>query len=879
MTALELWNRLLDRFRRDSLSRELEAELRFHQGMLERDARLQGASAEAAHRAGVLALRNSTYNLERTRDMWSLGWVDDLLNDVRYAGRVVRHNPAFSLAVVLTLALGIGANTAIFSVVNAVLLRPLPYAEPERLYSIWTVPATSPNDRNPVSYPDVVDWEAQNTVFTGIGAYAFNRFELTTPDGSEVVRAAIGTPRLYDVLGARPLLGRMPRPDEDRVAVAAISYNLWQRRFGGARDVIGRPLLLNTTPYTIIGVMPAGFEFPGPDVQVWTSMYQITVGTPGGAANPWLTNRGMRGYRTVARLKPGVTPEVAERRMNDLHRRLAEMYPAENGGVTLRLQAVTEDNVRGIAKGLWLMLGATALVLLLACVNVAHLMLARTSTRTREIGIRRALGAHRGRVARQLMTESVVLSGIGGLAGVLVAYASVRLLVRLSPADIPRLGTISIDPATLAFAAAASLLTGLLFGLAPAAVAWSGADQGVLKSQARGGAAGQGGRLRSVLMSAEIAFALVLLVGAGLMVRSFASLLAKDIGFTPANVVSFAIGIPPSRYPNPADNADVVRRVLENIRGIPGVELVGASTSLPPTRMQSGVGYTVEGRPQPPGRLPTATFVPATAGFLPALGIPLIEGRFFKESDDAQSTPVVLINRALAKREFGDRSALGQRIVLGSTPHTIVGIVGDVSYEGINQPIRPTMYVSWPQTPGPGAWVVVKTNKSQGSVMGAITPAVHAADPAMNPRDVRSMEDVVSDSVVRPRFQTWLLGVFGGMGLLLAIVGVYGVIAYGVAQRTAEIGVRIALGATPRSVVGLLLARTMLPVAIGLAIGVVVALGLSRFMASMLSDVSPKDVLTFASTTALLAGAAMGAAYLPAARAARLDPLKALRSD
>jgi putative ABC transport system permease protein len=380
-------------------------------------------------------------------------------------------------------------------------------------------------------------------------------------------------------------------------------------------------------------------------------------------------------------------------------------------------------------------------------------------------------------------------------------------------------------------------------------------------------------------MSAEIAFALVLLVGAGLMVRSFTGLLNKDIGFEPNHVVSFGVALLPSRY-QPAENTVVMRRILDNVRAIPGVELAGASSSLPPARMQQGTGYSVEGKAPPaPGQLPTATFIPATPEFLPALGVRLVAGRHFTDGDDAQAPTVMIINQALAKREFGDGQALGRRLLLNTNPFTIVGVVNDVSYEGINQPARPTMYIPWPQSPSPGAWVVAKIRGEPASVLGSIAGAVHAADPTINPREARSMNEVVSDSVVRPRFQTWLLGIFGAMGLMLAVVGVYGVIAYGVAQRTAEIGVRIALGATPRSVVGLLLVRTMIPVAIGLVIGIGVALALSRFMAGMLTEVSPYDAFTVVSTTALLGAAAVGAAYLPAARAARLDPLKALRND
>jgi hypothetical protein len=370
VTAREVLHRLLDRFRRGSLSRDLADELRFHQNMLERDHLVGGATPDDARRRGVIELGNPTYNIERARDMWSLGWVDDLMNDIRFAARVLRRNPAFSIAVVITLALGIGANTAIFSVVNAVILRPLPYADPDRLFSIWTVPASTPTDRNPTSYPDIRDWEAQNSVFTGIGAYAFNRFEVTGPDGTALVRAVIGSPHLYEVLGARPLLGRMPRADEDRVAVVAVSHRYWQDRFGGRPDILGAKINLGDSPYTIVGVMPPGFQFPSPDIDLWVSMYNMTV-VGGGATGPWISNRGLRGYRSIARLKPGITAVTAERQMNDIQRRLGEAYPAQDAGISIKLRSIGEETTRGVAGGLWLILGATGFVLLLACVNVA----------------------------------------------------------------------------------------------------------------------------------------------------------------------------------------------------------------------------------------------------------------------------------------------------------------------------------------------------------------------------------------------------------------------------------------------------------------------------------------------------------------------------
>jgi putative ABC transport system permease protein len=875
-SLLELFNRVRDRFRRDALGRELDEELRFHQTMLERDAQALG-DPHAARRSRI-QLGNTTYIKEETRAMWSLGWFDDFLQDLRYAGRVLRHNLAFTAAIVLTLALGIGANTAIFSVVNAVLLQPLPYAQPDRLYSIWTVPSGSPNDRNPVSFPILADWRQQNSVFEDIGGYAFNRYELAGSNGADMVRAIISTPSVYHVLGANPMIGRLPRDDEAQIPVMAISHRVWLHRFGGDRSVIGTKVILGDKPFTIVGVMAPGFHFPTPDIDLWLSLAAMSPPANGGP-NPWITGRAFRGWRTVARLKPGVTAAAAESQMNDIMRRLGEANPNTDAGFNLKLQSVREDSVRNIQRALWFTLGAAGLVLLLACANVAHLMLARLSSRTREIAIRRALGAHRSRVVRQLLTESVVLGLIGGVAGLLVAMAGIRVLVRLSPGDIPRLENIAIDPATLLFATAASLLTGLLFGIAPTIVAWRGGAGGdTLREHVRGGVGGHGTRARSLLTVAEVAFAMMLLIGAGLMVRSFASLLSIDPGFRVENVTTFQIGFANSRYPNPADQSAALNRVIDRLQAIPGVTLAGASTSLPPTRMQQASGFSIEGEPQAdPGKGPMAIFVPATAQFIPALGIPLVEGRQFTAGDDGNAPPVALISRELAHRFFRDRSPVGRRFSAEGATWTIVGVVGDVSYRGIDKPAEPVIYVPFAQSPFGGTWVAVKSTVPAQSLAQPIRDAIHAVDPTMNARELRSMDETVSDSMVRPRFQTWLLVTFGGLALMLAAIGIYGVIAYGVAQRTPEIGLRLALGAPPRSVVGGIMRRGMMPVGAGLVIGLGGAFALSRVMRGLLYGITTTDLPTFVSTAGILTCVALAAAFLPARRAARLDPLKAIR--
>ncbi len=877
----EFLNRLFDRLRRDHLSADLDDELRFHQAMLERDHRARGADAQDARRGGRLQLGNPTSIKEETRDMWSLGWVDDALQDVRYAARVLRRNLGFTVAVVLTLALGIGANTALFTVVNAVVLRPLPYADPDRLYSIWTVPVGSPNDRNPASYPDLTDWQAQNTAFSSIGGYVFNRFEMSGPEGIDQARAIISTKTVYPTLGAQPLIGRLPRPDEEHLPVVTISHRLWQSRYAGDRSVIGRRVSMNDQPFTIIGVMPPGFHFPTPDIDLWMSLYPLSGAPDAPATSPWITSRGMHGYRVIGRLRPGVTPAAAEAQMNAIMARLATAYPETNAGTDIRLQSIRDDSVRDVQRALWLMLGAAGLVLLLACANVAHLMLARTSTRAREIAVRRALGAHRGRVMRQLLTESVLLGVLGGIAGIAVASAAMRIFIMLSPADIPRLENVSLDVASLVFAASASIATGILFGLAPTIVAWSNGAQATLREQGRGAGGGrQAGRARAMLTAAEVAFALVLLVGSGLMIRSFAALLTTDMGFHPDPVVTFHLTFSSQRYPKPTDKVAMLDRVFHEVRSIPGVTAVGASTSMPPIRMQQGSGIVVEGEPRPKaGQELQVIYIPATPEFLPALGVPLLSGRQFNDGDNATAAPVAIISRDLARRAFAGRDPIGHRVELGDAPHTIIGVVGDVPYQGVGQEIRPQLYVPFAQSPFGGVWVAVKTSVDTRTLIAPIQEAIRRVDPMTNAREVRPMVEMISDTMVRPRFQTWLLTTFGGLALILAAVGIYGVIAYGVAQRTSEIGLRLALGAPTSSVVRLVLARGLIPVAFGLVVGIAGAIALSRVMIGLLHDVSPTDPVTFVAMTAVLTLVAVGAAYAPASRAARLDPVRALRTD
>lgn len=870
MRPREMLARVRDRLRRDQLDAELGEELRYHRQLLDRD-------APSASRS----LGNVTYYREEARAMWSLGLVDDLLHDLRYAARVLRRDIGFTAAVVLTAGLGIGATTAVFGIVNAVILRPLPYAHPERLVSVWTSPTGMPTDRHPTSLPDVRDWQQQATVFDGLAGYAFNRFDLSGPDGETQARAILATGNLYDVIGATPILGRLPRPDEEWSPVVAISYRLWRERFAAAPRAVGATLLMNAQPYTVVGVMPPGFHFPTPDVDLWTTLHSVAASPVGPGPNVWLTSRSLRGYRVVARLAPGVTMPQAERAMNVIEHRLGDTYPDIDAGIDMHVQSVRADALKGVEPALWTVFGAAGLILLLACINVAHLLLARLSSRGRELAVRRALGAHRGRVLRQLVTESVLLGVLGGVAGIAVAWLATRLLLRVSPGDIPRLETVGIDATTLGFAVALSMVTGVLFGAAPALLGWGRGVHENLRAQGSGASSGvHGGRTRAALTAIEVAFAVVLLVGAGLMLRSFVELTSAELGVRQSNVTVTHLAMVGPRYQSDQAKASALENILREFRALPGMTAVGASTSMPPTRIQESEGFEITGQPRSePGHERMAIFIPMTAGYLDALGIPLVRGRSFDTRDDAKSPQVALVSRELARDYFAGVDAVGQSIEVSGVTRMIVGVTGDAVYEGLETPIKPVIYVPFVQQPFPGVWIAMRGSRDERALAAPVREGIHRVDPALPAYRPQSLESLVAESILQPRFRAWLLGTFGGLALLLASIGIYGVIAYGVAQRRPEIGIRLALGAPTRSVVGLVLWKGMLPVLAGIAAGLGVALLGARVVAGLLYGVAPTDALTFATVAILLAATGLAAAYLPARRAARVDPLAAIRAE
>jgi putative ABC transport system permease protein len=870
MRIRELAGRLRDRLRRDQLSAELDEELRHHRDLLARN--------NAGSRR---SLGNVTYYREEARAMWTLGLVDDLLHDVRYAARVRRRDTGFTAAVVLTLALGIGANTAVFSIVNTVLLRELPYADPSRLVSVWTAPSGTPSDRNPTSLPDIRDWQQQAPVFSGLAGFAFNRFDADGPQGPSQVRGVLGTGNLYEVLGAKPVIGRLPRVDEERSPVVAISYRVWQEQYGGSPSVVGRMLEMNGQPYTIVGVMPRGFHFPSPDFDVWTTLYSITSLPDAKGELPWVTSRSLRGYRVVARLAPNVTMTQAEGAMNQVEHRLGQTYPTIDSGIDIHLQSLRDDTVGKVQRALWTVFGAASLILLLSCVNVAHLLLVRLASRGRELAVRRALGAHRGRVMRQLATESVLLALIGGAVGIAVAFVAMRALMRFSPGDIPRLENVAIDGQTLAFALLISLVTGLLFGVAPALLGWGGGVHDALRAQGKGAASGiHGGRTRATLTTLEVAFAVVLLIGAGLMLRSFTTLTSTSLGIHPEGVTVAQLTMIGPRYQSDGAKIRALESVLENLRTMPGVTAVGASTSMPPSRMQEATAFEFTGKPRAqPGHERMAIYIPATPGFVEALRIPVRRGRAFDRRDGSSAPLTAVVSDELVRRHFTNVDPIGQGIDVDGVTRTIVGVVGDAVYEGVGAPMEPVIYVPFAQQTFPGMWIAIRSARSARELAAPVRNAIRRVDPGFSTRLPVALESMVAESVVRPRFNAWLLSTFGGLALVLASVGIYSVIAYAVTQRRSEIGIRLALGAPARSVVTMFLRSGMIPVVIGILIGLAASYAGSRLVAGLLYGIAPTDGVTFGGVTIVLSVAALAAAYVPARRAARVDPLAAIRSD
>jgi putative ABC transport system permease protein len=792
--------------------------------------------------------------------------MDTLWQDLRYGARSLLRSRGFTIVAVLTLALGIGANTAIFSLVNGILLRPLPYPHADRLVI------------TPVSLPDFDDLRAASRSFDDLAVWGSNRYSLGSEGApSEPVLGGIVSARFFPLLGGAAL-GRVPGPEDQRDKVAVLGHGLWQRRFGGDSAVVGRVIRLYGEPHTVIGVMPPEFQFPAAQFQIWVPLESAMAAAPAQARN-----RSLRIFRALGRLKPGLSMAEAQVETDAIARRLEAVHPDTNQGFRFALLGAQERLVGPVRPALLALLGMVSLVLLIACANVANLLLVRARAREREIAIRTALGADRWRVVRQLLTESLILAGTGAALGVLLARWALDVLPTLSP-DIPRLSTVRVDPWVLAFTAAVAVLTGILFGLAPA---WQAVRTSALEGLREGGrgAAGSTGarRLRATLAASEVALALVVLVGAGLLVKSLVRLLTVETGFVADNLLTAHVPLVGAQR-TPQQRAALAAQVVDRVGQIPGVAAVGGATGLPPVTPQRSTGFAVEGR-EPAAEGERAFFIAATPGYFRALRASVVDGRTFDDRDVEGAPEVVLINRTLARRLFGDGPALGRRLRLsgleqgGQGWRTIVGVVGDVRYAGLDDPGGACIYTPFAQTPFFWTYLMVRTTGPPLSVAGAVRAAVSSVDPLIEVAELAAMEDVIAGSVSRPRFNVVLISSFAALALVLAVVGIYGVISYSAGQRTREIGVRMALGASGGDVLRLVTVEGLRMAAVGVGAGLFAAVALSRLLAPLLFEVAATDAATYAAAGVALLALALLASALPALRASRLAPMTALRTE
>src|SRR6266700_1139557 len=796
-------------------------------------------------------------------------------------------NRGFAAVAVITLALGIGANTAMFSMVHGVLMRPLPFKDPGRLYTLWERNLKMGYEQNAPATANFPDWRDRNKVFERMAAFDASRtFNLAGSGNPERVDGAAVSPSLFELLGVEPVLGRTFSSGEDQLGqdrVVLLSYGLWQRRFNADRSIVGKSITIDGRSCTVIGVMPPGFQFPGdtgtilniytaPPAQLW-----VPLALPPGA---W-RQRSAHYLQVVARLRAGVTLSQAQAEMNSIERQLVREYPRDYIGSDVKFISLHAQVVGSFRSVLLVLFGAVAFVLLIGCVNVANLLLARATSRQREVAIRSALGATRLRLIRQLVTESLGLALAGGSLGVLVASWGINLLKLMVPDNFPRKGDIRMDESVLIFTLLASVGTGLIFGLAPAFQASRIHLTQSLKEGERGADGLGRNRLRSALVVSEVALALVLLIGTGLMLRSFVRLQDVNPGFAPDHLLTMEISLPEARYPDPK-KAAFFARLLDQVRALPGVQSAGAIGHLPLGGGIESYAMQVEGRPPLPNELANPDCHVVMPGYFEALKIPLVEGRYFGERDSAQSPRVLIINETLARNVFPNQSPIGKRLRMGFNNFTgeIIGVVANTKHLALDLAPVEEVYAAYLQAP---SWatlaLTVRTASNPLVLSRAVRELVLGIDKDQPVSKVRTMDEVMDASVSAPRFRTLLLGLFGLAALFLAAIGIYGVMSYSVSQRTREIGIRMALGAAGPEVIKLVLGQGLALTLAGLGIGLVGALGLTRLLSGMLYEVRPTDPLTFAGVAVLLTAISLLANYIPARRATKVDPMVALRCE
>ena len=810
--------------------------------------------------------------------------MDLVWKNLVYSVRMLLKRPSLTAVAIIAIALGIGANTAIFSVVNTVLLQPLPYDQPQQLVMLATEQRDQALDgRGGFSVPDFLDVQKSTKTLEAVATHQGTGTIVTDGGDPERLLGAAVNADYFSVLRVKPVLGRVFTHDEDKPGapqVIVLSHSLWQRRFGGDPNIIGREVNIGGKT-TVVGVLPAGFEYPFSDDQqqdFWEPIFSAA----------WMTKnqreeRADRSLPVIARLKPGATLEEAKAELDLLSRQIEQQSPVSNTNIVFNVVSMHEDITRDYRPALLVMLGAVGLVLLIACANVANLLLARAAARQKEVAIRMALGASRKRIAAQLLTESLLLSVAGGVLGLLLASWGMDLLVAYGPADVPRLRDVSIDRYVLFFTLGVSTLTGIVFGLAPALHASKPDPGNMLKDSGRGVSHGRN-RMRSALIVSEVALSLMLLVGAGLLINSFWRLLHTDAGFDPRGVLALDIPLSRTKYPKSEQRPAVFEQLVERMKALPGVRDASLTSNVPLTDFDVELSFQIEGRePYKPGNEAVADYTAVGADYFRTMNIALQRGRVFANSDTATTPQVMVVSDAFVKRYFPNEDPVGRRIVFDGptpTPREIIGVVGDVRRNGLDADVEPEMYVSHVQNPERRMNVVIRTDARDAS---QLTPAARAEVKAFDPDQIiwrtQTLEQLLGTSVAPRRFNMMLLGIFASVALVLAAVGLYGVMSYSVTWRTHEIGVRMALGAKRADVLRLVVRQGMIMALIGLAIGLIGALSLSRVMSSMLHGVSPTDPLTFTGVSIVLLVVALLACLIPARRATRVDPIVALRTE
>jgi putative ABC transport system permease protein len=870
---------------------DLDQEIRSYLDLLAEEKARSGMGRDEALQQARRELGGVEQVKESVRDIRVGASMDNLLQDVRYGLRVLRRNPGFAATAILTLALGIGTTTAIFSVVDAVVFKPLPFPTADRLVRIQSVIAASGNGNGVASYPDFLDWRARNRVFDGMAVFRTNDFNLIGPREPLHLQGAVASAELFSMLGVAPALGRSFLAAEDNPAAASgtdpviLSYGLWQREFGSDVSVLGRTIQLGDQLFTVVGVMPRAFQYPiqAEPVELWTT---IAVDARGGA-NAIAAQRGAHYLDVAGLLKPGVKLQQAQAELAAIASTLNKEHPDVKAR-TVRIVPEIQSLAGPIRAPLLVLLGAVGCVLLIVCVNVANLLLARATGRRKEMSVRAALGASRGRAARQLFTESVSLGLLGGGLGLALALASLRFLVRLIPAEVPRLNAIGLDGRLLGFALLVSLAAGILFGLAPALRVSKISLTDSLKESGRGSGSGgkESSRLRDALVVSEVALAVVLLLASGLLIQSFLHLTQVDPGFNRHHVLTFQLDSPAGKHGSevPAFFRDVVAR----IGALPSVTSASAVASLPLTGENIRSSIEIEGRPTPMGSRPSADFNAVEPNYFRTLGITRIAGRDFTEHDGLKSSPVAIVNRTLAQRFFPNQNPIGRHIRPGfgngygpgePPMREIVGVIGDVKQGDPGAEAAPEVYAPLAQCPYSPMFIVVHTANNPQSIVDPIRRQVASLDKNTPIYHVETLDQYFAQSVAAPRFITLLLSGFAGLALLLASVGIYGVISYIAVQRTHEVGIRMALGAQKGEIIRTVVAKGLVPALAGLAIGIGGALRLTRLLSSLLYGVSPADPLTFAVVSVILIGVALLACYIPARRAAKVDPMVSLRYE